>query len=115
MLFDFLGDRIDRFLLIGQTTFLASIILIATASCTGLPTDLPPPIAGIVDIVSEPETPKQQLVQRDEAQPKVRRPASKKASTPPKPDAQSDEQLYQEFLEWQMKRREQRSGQAVRQ
>jgi len=104
MLFDFLGDRRDRLLFIGQTTVPAIIILITTASCTGIPTDLPPPIAGIVDLISEPEPPKQQeqqLAQRDDPRPKSRRPASKKASTPPKTDAQKDEQLYQEFLEWQ--------------
>jgi len=111
MLFDFLGDRRDRLLFIGQTTVPAIIILITTASCTGIPTDLPPPIAGIVDLISEPEPPKQQeqqLAQRDDPQPKSRRPASKKASTPPKTDAQKDEQLYQEFLEWQKNRGGQR-------
>jgi ribulose kinase len=68
---------------------------------------LPPPIAEIVEAFSGTDAPKQ-LVQRDEAQLKVRRPASKKASAPPKPDAQRDEQLYQEFLEWQKNRRDQR-------
>jgi hypothetical protein len=27
--------------------------------------------------------------------------ASKKAKTPPRPDAQREQQLFQEFLEWQ--------------
>jgi hypothetical protein len=76
---------------------------------------LPPPIAEIVEGISGTGAPKQELVQRDEAQSKARRPASKKASTPPKPDTQSDDQLYQEFLEWQIKRKEQRGGQAARQ
>ena len=54
--------------------------------------------------------------QRDEEQPKIRReqpetstspkvatvpvPKVKKASTPPRVDAQKEQQLYQEFLEW---------------
>ena len=53
--------------------------------------------------------------QRDEGQPKVRReqpkttsskvatvhaPKAKKANTPPRVDAQKEQQLYQEFLEW---------------
>jgi hypothetical protein len=54
--------------------------------------------------------------QRNEGQPKVRRqqpktttspkiatvpaPKAKKANTPPRLDAQKEEQLYQEFLEW---------------
>jgi len=62
---------------------------------------LPPPIAEIVERFSGTDAPKERLVQPDEAQSKVRRTASKKASTPPKTDAQKDEQLYQEFLEWQ--------------
>jgi hypothetical protein len=58
----------------------------------------------------------QQSDQRDEEQPKVRReppktstspkvamvpaPKAKKANTPPRLDAQREQQLYQEFLEW---------------
>ena len=57
----------------------------------------------------------QQSDQRDEGQPKVRReqpktppskvatvpaPKAKKANTPPRLDAQKEQQLYQEFLEW---------------
>jgi hypothetical protein len=58
----------------------------------------------------------QQSYQRDEEQPKVRReqpktstlpkvatvpaPKAKKANTPPRLDAQKEQQLYQEFLEW---------------
>jgi hypothetical protein len=57
----------------------------------------------------------QQSNQRDEGQPKVHRdqpkttsskvatvpaPKAKKANTPPRLDAQKEQQLYQEFLEW---------------
>jgi hypothetical protein len=58
--------------------------------------------------------------QRDEEQPKVQReqpqtsplpkvaanpaPKAKKASTPPRLDAQKEQQLYQEFLEWRNRR-----------
>jgi len=114
MLHDLLGGRRNRLLINSQVTVSALIILITAVSCAGPHADLPPPIAEIVEGLSGTDAPKQELVQRDEAQSKVRRPASKKASTPPKPNAQSDDQLYQEFLEWQLKRREQRQGQAVR-
>jgi hypothetical protein len=62
----------------------------------------------------------QQSDQRDEGQPKVRReqpktstppkvatvpaPKAKKANTPPRLDAQKEEQLYQEFLEWRKRK-----------
>jgi hypothetical protein len=62
----------------------------------------------------------QQSDQRDEEQPKVRReqpktstspkvatvpaPKAKKAHTPPRLDAQKEEQLYQEFLEWRKRK-----------
>jgi hypothetical protein len=62
----------------------------------------------------------QQSDQRDEEQPKVRReqpktstspkvatvpaPKAKKANTPPRLDAQKEEQLYQEFLEWRKRK-----------
>ena len=58
--------------------------------------------------------------QRDEEQPKIRReqpktstspkvatvpaPKAKKANTPPRLDAQKEEQLYQEFLEWRKRK-----------
>jgi hypothetical protein len=65
-------------------------------------------MAEIADLFSETEIPKKQFVQRDKARPKTPQPASKKASTPPKPDAQRDEQLYQEFLEWQKNQKDTR-------
>jgi hypothetical protein len=86
----------------------ALIILTTTVSCSGPRADLPPPIAEIVELFSTTETPKQQFVQRDDAQPKSRLPPSKKASTPPTSDAQREQQLYQEFLEWRKNQRDQR-------
>src|SRR5262245_61022350 len=108
MFFDLLGGRRDRLLFICQTMVPALIILITTVSCSGPPANLPPPIAEIVELFSGTETPKQQLVQRDDAQPKIRRPPSKKTSAPPTPDAQRQQQLYQEFLEWRKNQRDQR-------
>ena len=87
---------------------------------------MPPLSVGIIELFSGGVTdaPKQQLVQQDGAHPKVRngqpkasaspkvahapkatsrsvpRPVSKKADTPPRLDAQREQQLYQEFLEW---------------
>jgi hypothetical protein len=106
MLLDLLGGRRNRLLIISQATVPTLIILTTTVSCSGPRADLPPPIAGIVELFSGPEPPKQRLVQRDEAQSKVRRLDSKKANTPPAPDAQR-EQLYQEFLEWRKRRKDQ--------
>jgi hypothetical protein len=67
---------------------------------------LPPPIAEIVEVFSGTEASKQQLIQRDSADPKVRRPASKKASTSPPLDVQGEQQLYQEFLEWRSRQKD---------
>jgi len=50
--------------------------------------------------------PKQQLVQRDTAQPKVGLSASKKASTPAQLDEKRKQQLFQEFLEWRSRQKE---------
>jgi hypothetical protein len=108
MFFDLLGGRRDRLLFICQTMVPALIILLTSVSCSGPPANLPPPIAGIVELFSGTEAPKQQLVQRDAAQPKVGRPASKKASTPAQLDAQREQQqLYQEFLEWRSRQKKQ--------
>jgi hypothetical protein len=86
----------------------AIIILITTVSCSGPNADLPPPIAEIVQGFSGKEAPKQKLIQRDETQSKDRRPVSKKASAPPKSDAKTDDQLYQDFLEWQKSQKDKR-------
>jgi hypothetical protein len=103
-----LGGGRNRVLIISQAMVPAVIILVTTVSCSGPPTDLPAPIAEIVDAFSGTETPKQQLVQRKEAEPKVRRPATKKASPLPTAEAQREQELYQEFLEWQKNKRDQR-------
>ena len=129
------GGRRDRLLFTCQATVPTLIILITTVSCSGPGADRPPPSLGIIELfsggVTEPR--KQQLVQRDEAPPKVRheqpkasaspkaatedapkatsqsvpRPASKKANTPPPLDAQREQQLYQEFLEWRSRQKDQ--------
>jgi hypothetical protein len=108
MLHDLPGGRRNQLLIKSGAIVSALIILTTMVSCSGSHADLPPPIAEIVEGFSGTEAPKQQLVQRDETQSKVRRPVSKKASAPPKSDAQTDDQLYQEFLEWQMKQRDRR-------
>ena len=108
MCFGLPGGRRDRLLFICQTMVPALTILITTVSCSGPRADLPPPIVEVVELFSGTETPKQQLVQRGDAQPKIRLAPSKKASTPPTPDAQREQQLYQEFLEWQKNQRDQR-------
>jgi hypothetical protein len=108
MLLDLLGGRRVRLLYICQATVPALLILITIVSCSGPPANMPPPIAEIVELFSGgvTETPKQQLVQRDEPRTKVRRPASKKANATPAPDAQREQQLYQEFLEWRSQQKD---------
>jgi hypothetical protein len=94
---------------------------------------MPPPPVGILELFSGrvTEAPKRQVIQRDEAPPKVRRAqprtsaspkvakvhapntasrpvspgTSKKAKTPPRPDAQRDRQLFEEFLEWRSRQK----------
>src|SRR5262249_19398099 len=100
MLFDRVGGCF-----ICRATVAALIILITAVSCSGPPANLPPPIAEFVELFSATEAPKQQLVQRGAAQPKVGRPAAKKANTPPALDAQKEQQLYQEFLEWRKRQK----------
>jgi hypothetical protein len=48
------------------------------------------------------------VVQRDAAQPKAERSTSKKASKPAQSDKKSEQQLYQEFLEWKSRQKDQR-------
>jgi hypothetical protein len=124
MRFDLIGGRRNRILITSGATIPALIIFISTVSCSGPRADLPPPIAEIVELFSGTETPTH-LVQQNEAQSKVRRvqpkastsktptenapkptsqsvapPAAKKANTSPASGAQSEQQLFQEFLEW---------------
>ena len=93
MLFDRVGVRRGRLLFICRATVPALIILITTVGCSGPPANLPP---------------KQQLVQRDTAQPKVGRSASKKANTPAQLDEKRERQLFQEFLEWRSRQEDRR-------
>jgi len=103
------GARRDRFLFTFQATVPALMILMTTVSCSF---DEGEPLFSLPWIDSA----NQQSDQRDEGQPKVRReqpktstspkvatvpaPKAKKANTPPRLDAQKEQQLYQEFLEW---------------
>ena len=91
MLFDRIGVRRARLLFICRATVPGLIILITTVSCSGPPANLPP---------------KQPLVQRDAAQLKLGRPASKKASTSAQLDKKREQQLFQEFLEWRSRQKE---------
>ena len=129
--------RTDRLRFSCQATVLPLMIsILATiVSCSGPGADMPPPSLGIMELFSGSVsgTPTQQSVQRDEAHPEVRRgqpkapasskvatddgqktngrpvprPASKKAGAPPSPDVQREQQLYQEFLEWRNRQRDQ--------
>jgi hypothetical protein len=128
MLLDLPVGRRDRLLFICQATVPALTILITTVSCSGPGADMPLPTAGIVELFTggTTEAPNQQVVQQNEAQQKARRAqpkastspkvaqeqgakstgqsasrtAAKKASTPEQLDAQREQQLYREFLEW---------------
>jgi hypothetical protein len=90
---------------------LTLLILMTTVSCTTLDECLCLPSFSLAEI----DPPNQQLAQRDEEQPKVRReqpknsapkvatvptPKAKKANTSPELDAQRERELFQEFLEW---------------
>src|SRR5947209_1310689 len=129
------GGGRDRLLFTCQATVSTLTILMTAVSCSGPATDIPPPHVAIVELFSGgvTEAPKQQVVERDKAHPKVRReppksvvspkvatvrapnatspsvsrPASKKASTPPRPNAQTEQQLFREFLEWRKRQGEQ--------
>jgi hypothetical protein len=135
MLLGLPGGRRDRLLFICQVTVPALVILMTTVSCSGPGVDMPLPSGGIVELFTggTTEAPNQQAVQQNEAQPKARRgqpkastspkvaqeqgpkstgqsasrTASKKASTPPQSDTQTEQQLYQEFLEWRKSQRNQ--------
>jgi hypothetical protein len=111
------------------------LILMTTVSCSR--PDMPEPRVGIFEptfLSPVTETATQPSVQRDKGQPKVQRvqprtPASpkvatvhapkatgasvsrhtlKKANTPPRLDAQREQQLFQEFLEWRSRQKDPR-------
>jgi hypothetical protein len=90
-----LRDRVGRRdrLLFTCATVPTFIILMTTVSCSTPGPEMPQRRAGIV----EREQPK------PTASPKVatvNAPKAKKANTPPRLDAQKEQQLFQEFLEW---------------
>ena len=118
--------RRDRLLFTCQATLPILIILVTAVSCAGRTGELLFS-APVTDASNRP------LVQRDERQPKVRREQpktstspkiatehspngtsapvsrqpSKKANMPPELDAQREQQLYQEFLEWRKRQKDQ--------
>jgi hypothetical protein len=100
--------RSGRLLFACKATVSTLMILVTTVSCSTPTADKPQSRAGIVE--------RQQL--RTSASPKVAtvpapkatsvsRPASKKANTPPRLDTQREQQLFQEFLEWRRRQRDQ--------
>jgi hypothetical protein len=126
------SGRRDRLLFACQATVSTFVILMTTVSCSKR--DMPQPPAGIFGSWfsgSVTDSVNTQLVEPDEEQPRVQRErpktsgsrkvavmhapkqtgksvsrhAAKKASTPPRLDAQKEEQLFQEFLEWRMRQK----------
>ena len=115
--------RRDRRFFTYQATVLTPLVLLTTVSCSTLPADLAECdlFSGLVT-----ENPREQVLQREKVQPKIRREqpstsatpkvatvrapnatsrsvpgdASKKANTPPRRDVEKERQLYKEFLEW---------------
>ena len=95
--------RRDRLHFACKATVSTLMILVTTVSCSTPTADKPQPRAGIVER-EQPRTSASPKVATEYA-PKatsksVSRDASKKANTPPRLDAQKEQQLYQEFLEW---------------
>ena len=91
--------RRDR-LLFTFATVPTFIILMTTVSCSTSDPEMPQGRAGIVE--------RAQL--RPTASPKVatvNAPKAKKTNTPPKVDAQEEQQLFQEFLEWRKRKKDQ--------
>jgi hypothetical protein len=121
----------DRFIFTCKTSVPILVILMTTVGCAR--PDLPEPLAGLFEPPSSAVTDvaNRQVVQQDKGQPKVQREQprpsgspkvaaeaapkgasgsrqpSKKANNPPRPDAQEEQQLYQEFLEWRRRQQDQ--------
>ena len=122
--------RRNRLLVTGQAMVPTLVILMTTVSCSR--PDMPEPRVGIFGPpFSGPvvETANRPLVQRDKGQLKIRReppriaaspkvatvhapkatsvsrPTSKKAATPPRLNAQREQQLFEEFLEWRKRQK----------
>jgi hypothetical protein len=95
-----LRDRVGRRarLLFTCATVPTFIILMTTVSCSTSGPEMPQRRAGIVERAQPKPT----------ASPKVatvNAPKEKKANTPPRPDAQEEQQLFQEFLEWRKRQK----------
>jgi hypothetical protein len=91
--------RRDR-LLFTCATVPTFIILMTTVSCSTPDPEMPQGRAGIVERAQP----------RPTASPKVatvNAPKAKKTNTPPKVDAQEEQQLFQEFLEWRKRKKDQ--------
>jgi hypothetical protein len=92
-----------------KATVCTLLILATTVSCSTPTADMPKPRGGIVER-QQPRTsasPKVATVQTPKPT-SVSRPASKKANTPPRPDTQREQHLFQEFqefLEWRRRQK----------
>jgi hypothetical protein len=93
-------------------TTVSTLIFLMTTVCCSTPTaDKPQPHTGIVERV-QPRTsasPKVATVPAPKAT-SVSRPAAKKANTPPRVNAQREQELFQElqkFLEWRRRQKDQ--------
>jgi len=82
-----LRSRRDRLLFTCQATVPTFIILMTTVSCSTLGPEMPHTASPKVATVNAPK--------------------AKKANTPPRVDAQEEQQLFQEFLEWRKSRKDQ--------
>ena len=110
--------RRDRLLCTSQATVPTLVIFLTTVSCSTPGIDEREPLFSVP--LSDAANP--QSTQKDEGQPKIRRaqpktsappkvakvnaPKAKKANTTEQLDAQREQQLYQEFLEWQKRQKD---------
>jgi len=99
--------RRDR-LLFTCATVPTFIILMTTVSCSTPGPEMPQRRAGIVERAQPRPTasPKVATANAPKAT-SVSRPAAKKANTPPRLDTQREQQLFQEFLEWRRRQKNQ--------
>jgi hypothetical protein len=99
----------DRLLFACKATVSTLLIFVTTVSCSTPTADKPQSRAGIVER-QQPRTsasPEVATVPTPKATP-VSRPASKKANTPPpRLDIQREQQLFEEFLEWRSRQKNQ--------
>jgi hypothetical protein len=97
-----LRERVGRRvrLLFACATVPTFVILMTTVSCSTSGPEMPQRSAGIVERAQP----------RPTASPKVatvNAPKAKKTNTPPRVDAQEEQQLFQEFLEWRKRKKDQ--------